>query len=49
MENEIICYCSQVNNQEIIQSIKDGAKTLPLDEKPKYLAKMYWQKRAFIV
>ena len=28
MENEIICYCSQVTKQEILQSIKDGAKTL---------------------
>ena len=28
MENEIICYCSQVTKQEILNSIKNGAKTL---------------------
>ena len=28
MEDEIICYCSQVTKQEIVQSINDGAKTL---------------------
>ena len=28
MENEIICYCSQVTKQEIFQSINDGSKTL---------------------
>ena len=28
MENEIICYCSQVTKQEIINSIKNGAITL---------------------
>ena len=28
MENEIICYCSQVTKQEIMRAIKDGAKTL---------------------
>ena len=28
MKNETICFCSQVTKQEILQSIKDGAKTL---------------------
>ena len=28
MENEIICYCSQVTKQEIIRCIENGAKTL---------------------
>jgi len=28
MHNEIICYCSNVNKQEILNAIKDGAKTL---------------------
>jgi len=28
MDDEIICYCSQVTKKEILQAIKDGSKTL---------------------
>lgn len=28
MQSEIICYCSNVSRQEIIDAIKNGAKTL---------------------
>lgn len=28
MQDEIVCYCSNVSEQKIIKAIKDGAKTL---------------------
>jgi len=28
MQDEIVCYCSNVSKQKIIEAIKDGAKTL---------------------
>jgi NAD(P)H-nitrite reductase large subunit len=28
MQNEIVCYCSKVTKQQILEAIKGGAKTL---------------------